>query len=498
MASERRSRSFVSHAATYAIANIARRVVGFAMLPIYTRFLTPADYGVIGLLTFGLSLFETLFGARLGSALPKFYFDAPDRRSRQTVIWGAMVFTASASVLTVAVIFALRGLGSEILFGNRRYALALGLFALTLLSQPIEGAGMTYIRLRERSRLFVGFSIAKLLLQLALNVLLVVYLREGVMGVVLSTVGASMLLSIGLLGYVAVHEAPAFDWQLTRRMVQFCWPLWLSGLAGLYIGASGAVYLRLFDTLSDVGRLELGLRFATVVGMLILGPFSQHWEPMSFQYYREANGKRKFQLAFIVVSALMFAGGVGVSIFSQPVIKVMAAKSFYAAAQVVPMLTLGFVLNGLKSFFTFSFMVTDQTKLHSLTQYATATVITATYLVLVPTLGLVGAAIAQCLSFSFSFVLVRALSRRYYDPEINIVPIGVFILIGFGAYMCSNVLMRVSNLGLDLLMKSCVLLIAVALIALVALREIRAMTGASFENLPWPLDRLQRIQVGRQ
>ena len=88
MASEKQPRSFLSHTATYAIGNVARRLVGFAMLPIYTRFLTPADYGVIGLLTFALALFEPVFGARLGRAIPKFYFETMNARHRRAVIWG--------------------------------------------------------------------------------------------------------------------------------------------------------------------------------------------------------------------------------------------------------------------------------------------------------------------------------------------------------------------------------------------------------------------------
>src|SRR5579863_7851577 len=157
MGSEQRSRSFASHAATYAIGNIARRFVGFVMLPIYTRFLTPADYGVIGLLTFALALLEPLLGARLGWAVPRFYFDAKDHRGRREVIWGALLITGSASAVSVIALVLLRNFASNILFGNGKYALALGLFAITLLSQPIETMGMTYLRLRERSGLFVVF-----------------------------------------------------------------------------------------------------------------------------------------------------------------------------------------------------------------------------------------------------------------------------------------------------------------------------------------------------
>ena len=494
----KRSRSFVSHTATYAIGNLARKVVGFLMLPIYTRFLSPADYGVIGLLIIALSLFEPILGARLGWAIPKFYFDAPDARARRTVIWGVLGLTGTASAVSLTMLVLFRNIGAEILFGNSRYGFALGLFAVNLLSQPIEETGMTYLRLRQRSGLFLGVSMVKLLLQLGLNLLLVVYWREGVLGVVLSGVISSVLFGVGLTGYVAAHESPAFDWQMTRRMVQFCWPMWLSALAGLYIGSSGNVYLRVFDTLSDVGLLALAVKFSTVVGVLVWSPFFQHWEPMSYRYYKEEGGRGKFQVAFLTISTLMFACAVGVSIFSQPAIEVMAAKSFYGAVTLVPIITFGFVLNSLRQFFNFSFFVTGNTKTHSLIQYGAALVITVAYVLLIPKFGLVGAAVAQASAFTINFVFVRFLSRRYYDPGFNLTPIGLFTLIGAVAYVCANVLFHASNIEIDLLVKSLVSLVGVALIGFVGIRSIQAVEGASLENLPWPLDRLGQMQFRRQ
>jgi O-antigen/teichoic acid export membrane protein len=467
------------------------------MLPIYTRFLTPADYGVIGLLTFALALLEPLLGARLGWAIPKFYFDAPDQRGRRSVIWGALGLTGAASVVSVIVLVLFRNVAADILFGNRRYALALGWFAISLLTQPLEQVGMMYLRLRESSGLFLVFSIGKLLLQLVLNLLLVVYWRGAVIGVVLSAVISSVLIGLASTAYVAAHETPAFDWQVTRKMMQFCWPLWLSALAGLYIGASGALYLRAFDTLSDVGRLQLALKFAATVGFLVWVPFQQHWEPMSFQYYKEANGKRKFQVAFIAISALMFIAGLAVSIFAEPVIRVMATKSFYAAVSVVPLLTFAVVLDRLRTFFDFSFMITDRTKMRGAYQYGTALVITVAYVGLVPQFGLIGAAVAQSVTLVATFICVYFLSRRYYDPGIKLMPIVLFSLVSFGAYAFASMVSQIPNLGFDLLIRSFVMLIATMLIALVALRAIGMVDVSMLESLPSPLDKLGRIQFRR-
>ena len=488
-------RSFVSHAATYAIGNIARRLVGFVMLPIYTRYLTPADYGVIGLLTFAMALFEPIFGARLGRAIPKFYLEESDPRSKAAVIWGALALTGAVSLLTMVGVMIARRAGSEILFGDAKYSLALGLFAVNLLSQPIEQTGMSFIRLQGRSRLFLVFSLVKLLVQLGMNLLFVVYWREGVLGVVNSGIIASALMGVAVTIYVAVHEKPTFDWPLTRRMLQFCWPLWFSGLAGLYIGSSGSIYLRVFNSLGDVGRLQLAMKLASTVGLLLWAPFSQHWEPMSFRYYREPQGERKFQVAFIAIGALMVLVGCGISVFAEPAIRIMAAKSFQTAAAAVPILVLGIVFNRLSAFFNFSFIVTGHTKVHTVCQYSTAVAITVAYLALVPRFGLIGAAFAQLIGYATGFGLMWRLSRRYFDPGYDFRPLLGFLVIAVIGYLLSTVGSLSSGIVGDLLIKSLAWVLSATLITWIAVRMLRDIDASALAGLPPPFRRLLRVPV---
>lgn len=497
MTSDRGSSNFASHAATYALGNIAGRLVGFLMLPIYTRYLTAADYGAVGLLTFALALLEPLFGARLGRAIPKFYFDAADERARRAILWGALILTSSVSAITAVLIVLLRVPASQILFGSHKYALATGLFAVNMICVPIEDTGMMYLRLQEHSRLFLKISVGKLFLQVLLNLLFVVYWRLNVVGVVLGGIVSSLVVGIGLTTYIAVRNAPVLEWKTMARMLKFCWPLWLSGIAGLYIGSSGAVYLRLFDSLSDVGLLELALRFATVASALVWTPFFQHWEPMSYRYYKEAGGREKFQAAFVTMSVLLFVGGLGVSIFAEPVIRVMAAAPFHAAAHVVPVLTLGLTFNSLVAFFRFGFLVTDRTKLASIAQYVTAVVITIAYFALIPRYGLEGAACAQCLAFAVNFTHVYFWSRRYHDPGFDFVLIGILVLVGASAFVCANVFLHVRSLGADLITKSAILLAASFVMALVGMRAIRQSSPSVYESIQLSLRRLGRRGFAR-
>ena len=73
-------KSTAKHSAIYAIGALISRLTALVMLPIYTRYLTPADYGVIELLTMAIEITGILVGLRITQALFRFYILAKDRR----------------------------------------------------------------------------------------------------------------------------------------------------------------------------------------------------------------------------------------------------------------------------------------------------------------------------------------------------------------------------------------------------------------------------------
>jgi O-antigen/teichoic acid export membrane protein len=493
MSAEGKRDNFAQHAAVYAVGNIARKVIGFLMLPIYTRYLAPADYGAVGLLGFALALLEPFFGARLAQAVPKFYFDTNNPDQRRAIITSAITLTGGVSAVSAALIALFSGPSSQLLFGSQQYVFATALFGINMLTQPIEYTGMMYVRLQERSGLFLAISIAKMLAQIALNVLLVVYLNLGVIGVVLSGVIASTVLGVGLTIYVFVHSRPRFDASTTWQMVRYAWPLWFAGLAGLYVGSSCLLYLRVFDSLTSVGLFDLGAKFAGIVALFLWTPFSQHWELVSFRYHAEGRGKETFPPAFMIISALMLISGLGISIFSEPVIQIMSASAFHAAASTVPLLTLGSILNSLVAFFYFSFLVTGHTKLFSYCHYISAIVITGLFLALIPHWGLMGAATGQCLAFTINFVFVRWCAHRYYDSGIRLGALTRLIAVCAGGYVCANLLYHAHDRIADLAYKAAVFIVFAALLALMALREVGRLNPGIYSDIE---TLAQRFKVG--
>lgn len=471
------------HASVYAIGNVARQLAGFIMLPIYTRYLSPADYGAVGLLALALALLEPFFGARLTQAIPRFYFLEQSERTRQAVVVSALSLTTSVSAITAALIWIFSGPASQALFGTTEYALATALFGLNILTQPVEYSGMTFIRMQQRSMLFLAVSLAKLAVQIALNLYLVIYLELGVVGVILSGVIASALFGCALTLYTLYYNPPRIDLGIAWRMLVFSWPLWFAGLAGLYTGSSSRFFLRVFGSLESVGLIELGTRFASIISLLVWTPFSQHWDVVSYRLYAEGRAEKPFQAAFLIISTLLLITGLGVSIFAEPVIDLMADPAFDGAAPTVPLLTLSFVFTSVAGFFSFGFLVSDQTRMISYSQYFMAAIITVLFVLLIPLFMEVGAALAQCLAAAATFVFIQRLSRSYFDPGIRLTPFWLAVCVCVGSYGLCRTLPQSGNWVSDVALDALVYVLTCTGLCWIAATRLRDTDSAAYETV---------------
>lgn len=92
--------------ALYFIGNIVRRGVGFLMIPVYTKFLTPADYGLIEMIELFVSVSVIILGVlAMNDAMVRIYYDYPDERSRGMLVSTALVGITSLSLLLAGAAF---------------------------------------------------------------------------------------------------------------------------------------------------------------------------------------------------------------------------------------------------------------------------------------------------------------------------------------------------------------------------------------------------------
>lgn len=456
------AKRMLKHSSIYAFGNLSRQLIGFLMLPVYTRYLSPADYGVVGLLIFTVTLIELIFGARLFHAVPKFYYEQKDERRAHEVISTALIITSSISAVAVMGVIAFRNPLSQLIFGTVDHGLVVGIFSILILTQALEHYALGYVRIQQRPWLFVGAGGFKLLMQLGLNIVLVIVMEKGVLGVALASAISAIIFATVMTFYVIWHTGLAFGREMARRLLLFSWPLWLSGLAALYIGSSNRYYLRLFGSLDEVGLFELATKFASMIMILVWTPFSMYWQMVRFELYNEPNPIPVYQTVFKLVSTLLMVAGLGVTLFSVPVIHIMAASEFHAATAALPYLVLSAVFQCLLFFVNFSFLVKEKTGWISGITYVSAVASTAFYLLLIPAFGFVGAAQALMLAHGFQYLASHLGARRHYDMGLSLRSIALQMIVLGGCAAAAGQLQQTSVLN-DILLRSGVFLLGALL-----------------------------------
>ena len=455
----------IKHSSIYATGNIIRQLVGFIMLPIYTRYLSPADYGVIGLLIFSLSLVDILFGARLSQAIPKFYHAEKDVLKRKTIISSALILTSAISLVTMCLIVLNSDSSSSLVFGNTEYGLIISIYSILILTQAIENYGLLYIRIKQKPYFFLLLNVSKLVVQLSCNIWFLIYLDMGVLGIAISAAITSILLSTFLLTYTFYHTQIRWDNLIAKKLFIFSWPLWIAGFAGLYIGSANRYYMRIFGSLDDIGLYELAAKFSSIIIFLIWKPINQYWQTEKYRHYEKGKPAPEiYRSVFLSISTIIIISGLGIAIFSEPMIMIMATDSYYDSIKIVPILVLGSILFCFTQYFNFSQMVTDNTKWISANNYITAVIATIMFLIFIPYYGHVGAALASLITILFQLILTVNASKKHYDMMIEFKPIIYMLLISTISYYFSNILFSNNSLLLSLLVKGVIYIISTCII----------------------------------
>lgn len=431
-------KKIISHSKIYLAGNILQRCVSFVMLPIYTRCLTPSDYGTLELLSMVLDFVGIILGLRVGQAIFRYYADYENSKDKNEVISTALWLVASLNVLGVLLIALAVNPVASIVFGDAGQVRNLILFSLTLVMQGFIEIPMAYIRVQQRPGLFVGFSIVKLTLQLGLNILFVVYMKLHVEGVIYSAIISSLLMG-SMLGFYTLKDCGIrFSIKKARQLISFSLPLMATGVIAFYITFGDRYFLRLFGGgLEEVGVYSLGYRFGFLLMFLVVTPFASIWDSEKYNIAKKENAKEEFQNIFIIYSTVAILACMVISLYVKDLLHVMSAPEFWGAAKIAPVVLGGYLANALNQYVNLGILLRNKTIEITYGTLIAAAVISIGYFFLIPRYGAMGAAWATLFAFASRTCWVYWRARRLFNMELRWKSVGILIGLWGGVSVCS-------------------------------------------------------------
>ena len=213
------------HSAIYGLGGLVSRILAVLLLPLYTRYLSPSDYGKVETLIALTTVIGIVLRMGIHAAFFRFYFDSSAPEHRRLVLRTSFWFTMAMATAGLAAGLILSGTIADLLFGSPDDS------ELVMASFVGLWAGMNYeqltslFRVEERSGAFVTASLANILLTIGATLLLVVALDQGPIGVIVGNFTGTLLVYAALIGYRREQLGLQFDRSLLREMNRFGVPL---------------------------------------------------------------------------------------------------------------------------------------------------------------------------------------------------------------------------------------------------------------------------------
>jgi O-antigen/teichoic acid export membrane protein len=414
-------RRIVGHGGIYLLGSLLARAVSFIMLPIYTRCLTPSDYGVIELLTMILDLVGILVSVRIGQSIYRYYYKYDQDGDRREVLFTAYVSSMASSILGMLCVLLFANQLAAAFFGDVKLVGLLRLFSLSMVFHGLIETPMVMIRAQQRPWFYLTVSITKLVMMLGLNIYFVVYLRLHVEGVIYSGLISGGIMSLAMGGYLLKNTGLSFSMAKAKEMMLFSLPFMAVGALSFYLNFGDRYFLRLFGGgLAAVGIYSLGYKFGFLLTFIPGEPFSNVWDSEKFRIYRESSDPQAvYQRVFLVYSAVMAMVVLGLSLFGRNAIMVMANREYWPAADLIPFVCLAYMFNCMSGFANLGILVKERTIEITYGTMIAAVVITAGYFLLIPRYGAMGAAWATLLAFASRTIWIAIRSKKYYDMKLD-------------------------------------------------------------------------------
>ncbi|MBV9838336.1 MAG: lipopolysaccharide biosynthesis protein [Solirubrobacterales bacterium] len=400
----------LSSLAAYQVADVVSKLIAVLLLPVYTRYIAPAGYGVVELLANGVIFVSIVVRFGMIEAFLRFYFSDQDQLRRDALARRAIGFLLVASTVAAAILAGLAGPLSRLVLGHRDsktfLVAVLGLWSFTNLELAYG-----LLRVDERLRVYATASLGNVGLTIAASVVLVVGFRDGARGLLLANYGASTVVLVALWwtmrGRLLARRAPA---ERISMLLRFGLPTVPAEASVYALSIVDRYYIYHDRSPMLAGLYSIAVKLAGAVAFIVRA-FQYAWPPLAYSVRDDAEASRLYGLVttyYLLVSGWVVAA---LALLGRWVLRLLTAHAYLGAYRALPWVALGWALYGLWVVFLVvagRARVTTRNFPASLAGLAANVVL---LVVLVPSAGIAGAGIALCGAYVVMLAVMHLLTR---------------------------------------------------------------------------------------
>lgn len=406
-------RNFIKDSVIYAIPQIFSKGINLILLPLYTRILSPNEYGSLDLLLIFAAIINVTIALEVSQGLSRFYITEKDIKKKIQYASSAFWFTLGVySILSSLLFIFADDLSSKILSkDDMTFTLRLG--AIYIWMNGIYYLIQHQFRWQFQSKDFALASLLMSLTTLLSTIILAYYFKLGLNGVIAGLmIGNFVGATFGILKLSGTTFTFVFNKELLIKMIKFSFPLVFASLAVWSSQYMDRIMINYFLGTDQLGIYSMGFRVASIIALSTIG-IQSAITPLIYDNYQDEKSKESlatiFRLYFlfaVFICMLLF-------IFIDDVMFVFATKEFFSAKDVVFFLAPSILFSNIFLFFP-GIAIVKKTYLILAINVFGASLNFTLNLFLIEKYGIVGAAYATLTSSVIAGLMYITLSQSFY------------------------------------------------------------------------------------
>ena len=396
---------FLENFIIYGLGGIISKIIPVIMIPIVTRIMPTSEYyGISDLSNTVVQFTSAIAVMGMYDGMFRMFFEKSEEEYKKGVCSTALAFTMATSLIVFIVMVLLRDVIAQCFFGNCHYAYVVYLSAIATLVGGTNSIIAAPTRMQNNRKVFLIMNTISPVLSYSISIPMLLagyYVIALPLAGVLS--GIIMEISFGILNR-GWFNLKLFDKKLLKSMLAIAIPLLPNFLIYWIFNSSDRVMLTNMIGISAAGIYSVGSKLGHV-SQLIYTAFAGGWQYFAFSTMKEKNQVKSNSLIFEYLGIISFVATGFISAWSYIIFKILFTAEYLSGYIIVPYLFLAPLLQMLFQVAANQFLVVRKTWPNLFILSAGALLNIAINYLLIPVLGIEGAAIATLIGYVVSDII---------------------------------------------------------------------------------------------
>jgi O-antigen/teichoic acid export membrane protein len=451
-------KKLIRHSVIYSFSNIAAKAIGVVLLPLYTKYISLSDFGILGILEVTLLITVEFLNLGQGQSLLMLNNSDEYKSKRKSMLFSIVVFSLIICAIFILLSESLLPSISKYFSNSRQFYNYLRLCIYIISFRLLNNLFLNKLRADERPVFYTLASLVKLLFTLGFAVYFVAFAKRGIIGILYSYLISEALTFILLLPSMISQMNHSFDKKIVSVSLNFGIPLIFGSLAMMLLNVSDRYIIKYYIDYATVGLYDLGYRIAGVLNMFLIMPFTLTLIPFAYKQYGQEGDKRYYTKIMTYMTFILVWAGLGLSLFGKEIIKVFAFNpKYWDSYVVVPVVVFSYIFFGMRIVASLGMFLTKNTKYVAYTTTIASLFNIGLNFWWIPKFGMMAAAYSTLISFILLYLITCYYSNKFYKIPFENSKLALSIITGVILYLLSmfvkdsGLLIRISAKSFSLL-----------------------------------------------